>query len=136
MSSDKKKSTLIEGMAALAENAANAITIVDTHLLVPIRKSGSLTVEDMWDDRMLQLFQGFVYVSARPEMIAERRRLDTERSLRILNSSPEVCAEDLRINALRWDEIRGRMDHKKVVVNDQTVLSGATKISRFIDGLM
>lgn len=135
MSPLEKKQALVNGMAALIANAANPVTIVDTHLVVPIRKSGQLEVEDMWDDSMLKLFQGFVYITASPSTIAERRRMDSERILRVTRAVPRVCSEDLRINASRWDEVSSRINNKRVVVNDQTILVGARKIMDFIQSL-
>lgn len=130
-----KKEALIDGIASVTANSASPITIVDTHLVVPIRKSWQLEIEDMWDPRMLEYFQGFIYVTAQPCMIAERRRLDKRRPLRVTHAIPEMCAEDLRHNEARWDEVSSGMRHKKVVVNDQTILVGAKKISDFIQGL-
>lgn len=135
MSAEEKKRALLDGMAAVVANTPSSITVVDTHLVVPIRKSGQLAVEDMWDDRMLQLFQGFVYITAQPSTIAERRRMDSGRLLRVSYAIPEICAEDLRLNERRWDEASSCMTNKRVVVNDQTILVGARKISDFIQSL-
>lgn len=135
MAAEEKKQALIDGMETLLANAEQDIVLVDTHLVVPIRKQGKLIVEDMWDEKLCQLFQGFVYISAYPDMIAERRRLESERSLRFLNSSPEICAEDLQLNALRWDEVSPKISRKKVIVNDQSVVATAAKVSKFIDSL-
>lgn len=135
LSARAKKRALIDGMAALVATSPGTITIVDTHLVVPIRKSGQLTVEDMWDDSMQEFFQGFAYITAHPRTITERRRMDGGRSLRVTNAIPHVCAEDLRLNETRWDELSTRMANRRVVVNDQTVLAGAKKISDFIESL-
>ena len=135
MSAAEKKQALMEGMASLVMNAATAVTIVDTHLVVPIRASGRMTAEDMWDDRMLEIFQGFVYISAAAPLVAERRRADTGRSLRAAAAIPQLCAEDLRLNESRWDDISARINRKKVVMNDQTVLVGATKLAGFLQSL-
>lgn len=131
-----KKRAIIEGIAAVIESTASLITIVDTHLVVPIRTSGELVIEDMWDDAMPRIFRGFVYVNAHPSVIAERRRMDGERLLRVMNSVPQLCAEDLQLNAVRWDELSAKMANKMVVMNDQSVLVGARKILRFIQNLL
>lgn len=136
ISAREKKRALIDGMATLVAASPSPITIVDTHLVVPIRKSGQLTVEDMWDDSMRELFQGFAYITAQPQTITERRRMDGGRSLRVTNAIPHVCAEDLRLNETRWDELSTRMANRRVVVNDQTVLAGAKKIADFLQSLM
>lgn len=132
MSSCVKKKAIIDSIIALTEDTKSPITIVDTHLVVPIRKSHELTVEDMWDDGLLGCFQGFIYIQAHPSMVSERRQINGDRVLRALNSSSEVCSEDLRLNACRWDEICPKMQNKKVIVNDQSVFIGAMKISHFI----
>lgn len=131
-----KKQANIEGIAAVIESTTSLITIVDTHLVVPIRTSGKLVIEDMWDDSMLQLFQGFVYVNAHPLVVAERRRMNGARLLRVMNAVPQLCAEDIQLNAARWDELSAKMADKKVIVNDQSVLVGAQKILRFIQSLL
>lgn len=132
MSADKKKQTLISGMEATIANAESAIVMVDTHLIVPIRNAERLTIEDMWDDAMMNFFHGFIFITADPAVIAERRRSDGERTLRVMHATPQVCAEDLRINATRWNEISLHMSHKQILINNQTVLIGAKKISDFI----
>jgi len=91
-----------------------------------------LIVEDMWDDSFLELFQGFIYIQAHTMLISERRQTNGDRVLRALNSRSEICAEDLRLNACRWDDICPKMQNKKVIVNDQSIFMGAMKISRFI----
>lgn len=53
MSSEEKKSALINGISVSVRNAPDRIILVDTHLIVPIRKLGALIIEDMWDDSML-----------------------------------------------------------------------------------
>lgn len=131
-----KKQANIEGIAAVIESTASLITIVDTHLVVPIRTSGELVVEDMWDEAMLRLFQGFVFITAYPSVVAERRRMNSARPLRVMNAVPQLCAEDLYLNAARWDELSAKMANKKVIVNDQSVLIGARKILRFIQSLL
>lgn len=136
MSSVEKKKALISGISAFVHNTSNRIALVDTHLVVPIRKSGILTVEDMWDDSMTELFRGFVYITATPSMVSERRRTNNERVLRGAHSTPQMCAEDLRSNSARWDEVSLKLPHKKVIVNDQSILVGAEKIVDFVRALM
>lgn len=136
MSADIKKQTIIDGMAFLVKNTTSLITIVDAHLVISIRKSDKLVIEDMWDDRMLHIFQGFVYINARPSAVVERRQMDNGRFLRVMSASPQMCTEDLQVNSLRWDELSVKMPNKKVVMNDQSVEFGAMKIFQFIKGLM
>jgi adenylate kinase len=132
MSSEEKKSALINGISVSVRNAPDRIILVDTHLIVPIRKLGALIIEDMWDDSMSELFHGFVYVTAPSSTVSERRKSSEERVLRKAHSTAQMCAEDLQSNALRWDEISVQFSHKKVIVNDQSILVGAEKIIDFI----
>lgn len=136
MSSTEKKDALIKGISSFVQSASGQIAFVDTHLVVPIRKSGTLIVEDMWDDSMAQLFHGFVYITAPPSVVSERRRANNERALRATHSTPQMCAEDLRLNSVRWDEVSPKMLHRKVIVNDQSILVGAEKIADFVRGLV
>ncbi len=135
MSAHKKKQALINGMKATIASAECDIVIVDTHLIVTIRNGEHLTIEDMWDNAMLEIFNGFIYITADPVVIADRRRMDSERALRITHSAPQVCTDDLRINATRWDEISPHMSHKQILINNQTISSGAKKISEFIQAV-
>lgn len=131
-----KKQTNIDGIATVIESATSLITIVDTHLVVPIRISGELVVEDMWDEAMFRLFQGFAFITAYPSVVAERRQMNSARPLRVMNAVPQLCAEDLQLNAARWDELSDKMANKVVVINDQSVLIGARRIFRFIQSLL
>lgn len=131
-----KKQANIDGIAAAIESSASLITIVDTHLVVPIRTSGKLVVEDMWDETMPRLFQGFVLITSCPLIVAERRRMNSARHLRVMSAVPQFCTEDLQLNAERWDKLSAKMANKKVIVNDQSVLVGARKILHFIKSLM
>ena len=135
ISAPVKKQMLIDGMSTFVKNSASRTIIMDTHLVVPIWKSSDMVIEDMWDDAMLQLFHGFVYITAHPSVVAERRRMNNERTLRAMRSTSQMCAKDLELNAQRWDVVSIKMLYKKVVVNDQSLLSGAEKISAFIRGL-
>lgn len=132
ISAREKKQVLLSGMASLATESSNRTIIVDTHLVVPIRASVPLAVEDMWDDQLLKIFQGFIYISASAGILAERRRMDAERSLRTTRAALHICAEDLQLNARRWDEISPAITNKKVIINDQTISIGAGKIVNFL----
>lgn len=131
----EKKKVLIAGMSSLIQSSSNRLVIMDTHLVVPIRRFAAMTLEDMWEDEMLQIFQGFVYITANPLMVSERRRMSSERTLRAMRATLQMCVEDIRLNAERWDEICKRMPNKKVIVNDQSLLVGAEKIVVFIRSL-
>jgi|GEM_PF-5540861 energy-coupling factor transporter ATP-binding protein EcfA2 len=135
ISAQEKKQALLKGMSSLTVEGGSHTTIVDTHLVVPMRSLTTCVVEDMWDERLLELFQGFVYVSAPAATIAQRRRMDTGRPLRAMRATLQVCAEDLQLNAKRWDEISPSMKNKKVIINDQTILVGAQKIMDFLQTL-
>lgn len=135
MSAAAKKRALHEGIATFVRTATSRVVIVDTHLVVPIRGSEGLVVEDMWDDYLLEHVGGFVHVTASPITVHERRRGVAERALRAQRSTPGVCAEDLQLNAMRWQEVSPRMSHTRVIANDHAIANGAREILTFIESL-
>ena len=132
MNSARKKRCLIESMESVVSTRSCGVVFVDTHLVVPLRKNGALLIEDMWDEKLLDIFDGFVCVIASPDMVSCRRKVDGERTIRSANSSVSICAEDLRLTAEKWDGISSSMKKKRVIVNDQSIRVGAGKIAEFI----
>ena len=131
----EKKQALLQGMMDIAKNPPSPITIVDTHLIVSIRSPNGRITEDMWDNRLASLYNGFIYITADAKLVAERRRQDRQRKLRVSMSSRRNCDEDLHDNTVHWNQVSTHMSQKCVIVNNQTVRIGARKIIEFIQTL-
>jgi len=128
----EKKQALLQGIQGVTEKPPSPITVVDMHLVVPIRQANGLTVEDMWDDCLAECIHGFLYITAPANTVAERRTLDPDRILRAQRATPQICVEDLQLSAMRWDALAEKMRKRRVIVNDQTIAIGAQKIWEFI----
>jgi hypothetical protein len=98
----------------------NKAVELDTHLLVPIRKSGELTYEDIWSDDYSPYTRSVVMLSADPANVREWRIEDERENGRKRNTNIEDIALDQEANLARFRELQasGALPETSLVVEN------------------
>ena len=84
----------------------NKATLLDTHLLVPIRKDMSVVYEDIWSDAYAPYTSSMVMLSAEPSDIRAWRLRDEANTGRKRNSEILDIAADQDQNIARFQSLR------------------------------
>lgn len=126
--SQQKKRAYIRGVSAAVAEVDRGVVIVDTHLVVPVWTTNKRRLEDMWDNSLRSVFDGFIYVTGPPAMVSERRSQDASNCVRSRRCDEYACARDLSDNDARWDEVSASMSNAWVVVNDTTITCAVDKL--------
>ncbi len=121
-----KKLAYIQGLKSALRSVTSGTVIVDTHLVVTIWGAEGRHLEDMWDEALKDIFDGFVYMTSSPAIVSERRERDLASNSRVRQCDELCCRSDLADNDSRWDTVSAQCQKACVIVND-TALELATK---------
>lgn len=91
-------------LEAFQRNNGKRFVILDTHLVVTIRKSGKLVLENVWSERFIPLTAHVFFVSSDPLEILQRRIRDSEISGRKRDLNMEHVRRDQEINLSVFEE--------------------------------
>lgn len=80
--------------------------ILDTHLLVPIRKNGKLVYEDIWSDEYSPYVSSMAMLSAAPELVRTWRLEDEIKTGRKRSTDPGDITLDQNANLARFSELK------------------------------
>jgi adenylate kinase len=84
----------------------NRAAVLDTHLLVPIRKGEGLIYEDIWSDEYAPYVSSMVMLSADPEVVRAWRLDDEKATGRRRNTNSSDIALDQDANLAKFDELK------------------------------
>jgi adenylate kinase len=79
--------------------------LFDTHLLVPIRKGGSVTYENIWSNDYSQYVSDVVMLEADPAVIRKWRLYDREVTGRVRDVSVENIIQDQILNTVEFENL-------------------------------
>ncbi|MEO6760900.1 MAG: hypothetical protein ABI220_00795 [Candidatus Saccharimonadales bacterium] len=106
---------------------ANKAVMLDTHLLVPIRKDNTLVYEDIWSDEYSPYVNSMAMLTAIPESIRTWRLNDEKVTGRKRNTSTNDIALDQSVNQARFNDLRASgvlATHSGIVENTNNQLAG------------
>ncbi len=83
----------------------NKAVIIDTHLLVPIRKDGNLSYEDIWAEEYRQYTHSMHMLTAAPETIRGWRLRDEAITGRQRSTRLEDISADQNANVKRFNDL-------------------------------
>jgi adenylate kinase len=103
--------------SAIGENKA---VLLDTHLLIPIRKNSSVIYEDIWSDAYAPYATSMVMLSASPRDIRAWRMRDESVTGRRRNTDMADIASDQNQNIARFHSLKisGSIPQASRVVNN------------------
>lgn len=104
--------------------AANHI-ILDTHLVVPIRKSGNLVLENVWSEKYVPYVRQVFFIISDPREIMDRRIRDFESTGRQRDVDLVHISRDQDINRIVFEEIVRPVLQCTVVTNGERGLDRA-----------
>jgi len=105
LSPEEKMRLLVPAFLQAFEQHASARRIIlDTHLVVPIRKSGRLVLENVWSDAFMPHVGSAFFVSSGPEEILRRRVRDYRATGRQRDADIDHIRRDQEINLRVFEE--------------------------------
>ena len=131
-SASDKKLAYIRGLKSALSSAGQGTVIVDTHLVVTIWGAHGRHLEDMWDETLNDIFDGFVYMTSSPAVVKERRERDLANNSRVRQCDEFSCLLDLADNDSRWDAISAQCPTSCLIVNDTKLEITAGKLLSFV----
>lgn len=108
LSPEEKLSRMVCHFTSVFERELNddKAVVMDTHLLVPIRKEDQVTYEDIWSNEYKPYVSSMVMLSTDPESIRQWRIADEEATGRRRNTDVVAIAADQDKNVTRFNELR------------------------------
>lgn len=109
----------------------NKAVLLDTHLLVPIRKSSSVVYEDIWSDAYTPYITSMAMLSAEPSDIRAWRLRDEVNTGRKRNCNIIDIASDQEQNIARFRSllVNGSLPKEsKIVLNNHGLITETRKI--------
>jgi adenylate kinase len=100
--------------------------ILDTHLLVPIRKNNELVYEDIWSDQYSPYVSSMAMLAANPDSVRAWRLSDEKTTGRKRNTKTDDIILDQEANLARFTELRASgvlSTHSGVVENVENRLT-------------
>jgi adenylate kinase len=91
-------------LEAFQRSDGEQFVILDTHLVVPIRKNGKLVLENVWSEQFMPYMAHVFYISSDPSEILQRRIRDSEISGRNRDLNIEHIRRDQEINVSVFEE--------------------------------
>lgn len=89
---------------------SNKAVILDTHLLVPIRKDDDVIYEDIWSSEYTPYTKSMAMLAANPSSVRKWRLKDERATGRKRNTSVEDIASDQDANLARFNELQATGD--------------------------
>lgn len=115
---------------AFHERRSAATIICDTHLIVPIRREGTVRYERMWEEAYEPFVSRLVLVTATAADILRRRQADARSGIRSRDTDPAAIEADARVNAEEFDRhFKGRPE-ARLVFNEGPVDKVAASLAR------
>lgn len=108
----------------------NRAVLLDTHLLVPIRKDGSVVYEDIWSDAYTPYVTSMAMLSAEPSDIRAWRLRDEAITGRKRNCDVTDIASDQDVNIARFQSLiasKSLPKESKIVMNNHGLIAETRK---------
>lgn len=83
----------------------NQAVMMDTHLVVPIRKENSLVYEDIWSSEYTPYVSSMAMLSAEPESVRQWRLQDEATTGRKRNTDVRAITDDQDANISRFEQL-------------------------------
>jgi len=126
LSPDEKLSRRTAHLLALFRQAREdrQLVLLDTHLLVPIRKDGAVRYEDTWSDEYTGYVSGAYMLTADPTNIRDWRELDMATNGRRRDLSIENIGLDQQLNVDRFTVLidRGALPSESQIIENRAGL--------------
>ncbi len=86
-------------------HSTSQLVVLDTHLVVPIRKSGTLVLENIWSPRYAPYVRSVCFICASPGDIRQRRLTDERLTGRARDTNLGNIRSDQDLNLASFEEI-------------------------------
>lgn len=137
LSAEEKLGRMVAHFTTTFERSldANKTVIMDTHLLVPIRKEDDLNYEDIWSDEYSQYTEAMVMLTASPDTIRGWRLRDEALTGRKRSTEVIDIAADQDANTARFSELvaEGSLPSRSQVV--ENVDGGLADVQRMVEAV-
>lgn len=122
LSPEEKLSRMVIHFTRIFEVNVNddRAVIMDTHLLVPVRRDDGVNYEDIWSPEYQQYVSAMVMLSASPESVKQWRLEDEQATGRRRNTDVETILVDQEKNITRFLDLRATGEipaHSSVIEN-------------------
>jgi len=135
MLSPEEKMRMLESafLDAFEQNREAKLIILDTHLVVTIRKNGKLILENVWSERFSPYSNFVFFISSNPMEILQRRMRDSRISGRRRDLDVEHIRVDQTINLSVFEETFSETKKSHVIPNEESHMEDTvTSIRRAI----
>lgn len=104
---EEKLSRMVIHFTAIFDRSMNddQAVMMDTHLVVPIRKENSLVYEDIWSSEYAPHVSSMAMLSAEPASVRQWRLEDEITTGRKRNTDVRAIADDQDVNISRFEQL-------------------------------
>lgn len=118
LSPDEKMRMMEPAFIELFEhNKLSRFILFDTHLIVPIRKEGTIVFENIWSSKYLPYINRAYFITSNPQDIFNRRVSDYQKTGRKRDIDLDNIKRDQHVNLCVFEEIICPAVKSKIVTN-------------------
>lgn len=130
---EEKLSRMVVHFTTIFDRSLNdeKAVIMDTHLLVPIRKDDAVLYEDIWSHEYASRITSMAMLSANPESVRRWRLEDEVVTGRKRNGDTAAIAADQEMNIAKFKKLYadGQLPSRSSIIENQSEQLDATRLA-------